>query len=241
MDFIKTINSISKVLLLCFMFICSALSAVSAGNIVCGISVSQDDTGKYNILLKLENISSVKKVYDGKSLILTIPKALPSDTMEIIYDNAVDLQNITVQKKNFDNTTIVMQGDNIQNCRLFIKDISTGLTKKITNSNSILDSLSFIPCKKISAVFVLILLFRAVSAFGPEPEQKKSGISANPNVFVKSNNKSMTLRRKNMTQSYNIPSINYMRNGSFKASSMSIPADFIINDNMKEQQIRKAG
>ncbi len=240
MDFRKTINFFSKVLLFFLMIAYSQVSSIAAVNSVYGISVKQIDNGEYNILVKLNKSSSIKKVYDGKSLILTIPDALPSDSMEINYDNAADLQNITVQKKNSDNTMIVLQGSKIENSQIFTKDISTGITKKLNNSDSFQNALMFINDNKTAAAGIFVLLLLSLILSGSKPKQKKLTITETSNLNVKSTNKPMTLRRKNMTQSNNILSINYMHNGSFKDANMSIPNDFVINEHL-EQKIRKAG
>ncbi len=230
----------TKFFMLFFILVFTATTA-AANNSVSNISVKQNEAGIYNILLKLDKSAAVKKSFDGKSLILTIPSVIPADSMEIIYDNAAELQNVTVQKKNTDSTMIILQGKNIENAQIFTKDISTGVTKKLEDSNSIINSFFFVADKNLLALSAfLILLMLTIMSFS-RPAKKEYTKLKQTSADRKFNNKPMTLRRKNMTQSSSIPSINYAHNGSFSTTNVSIPTDFAINENLEEERIRKAG
>ena len=65
---------------------------------------------------------------------LLLKETLPTDSVEIVYDNAADLQNVIVQKKNNGDTAVLLQCKNIQNAKIYTKDLSTGLI--VQNSNN---------------------------------------------------------------------------------------------------------
>ena len=242
-DFMKLRNNIIfiKILLLFFVFICSNFFAYSAENSLSEISVKKTYSGQYNILLKLNKSANVKKSFDGENLILTIPSTLPSDSIDIIYDNASGLHNVTVQKKNTNNTLILLQGDNISNSQIFTKDISTGFTKKIDDSNPFFTNILFVSDKKFVVLFSLLALFFFTIILASKPRTKTSVQQQHFSSSNSYHNKSMTLRRKNLLQSKNIPSISYKLNGSFSSVSVSKPSDFDFNNNQLDEQIRKVG
>lgn len=238
----KKLSLINKCLVVVFAIIFSAMYACAAENSISGLSVKQNGAGEYNILLKLNKAATVKKFFDGENLVLTIPSAVPSDSMEIAYDNASDLQNVTVQKKGEDNTIVVLQGNNIENAQLYTKDISTGLVKKIDESNGFLDNFLFVTNKKVLASSVMVMFFFLLIMFASKPSKaKKNEKNAKKEKVSVNQNKAMTLRRKSMQQSLNAPSISYRMNGSFSAANMSVPNDFAYENGEMEEEIRKVG
>ncbi len=230
----------AKIALAAITFIFTAISSFAAVNSISGIDVQQGKDLSYNIMLKLDKSAKVIKSSTEKdNLTLTVNSTLPADSIEIIYDNAAELNNIIVQKKNKDNTVILLQGKNIENADIFTKEISTGLIQKV-NDNKL--NIFFLNKKysvlSVSAMFFMfffMLFFR---------KQNKHINHINETVNKKRNNKTAdTLRHKNIPQSRTVPSINYKVTGSFNTSNMSVPKDFVINNYNNEHfgQIRKAG
>lgn len=231
----------------CFLFICvvlfSSLNAFSAENSLLGIDVKQMTNDSYNILLKLDNTSQITKLIDSEgNLVINLNSTLPSDSMDIIYDNASDLNNVIVQKKNKDNTVILLQGENIANSQIYTKSLSTGITKKLDSKNNLLSSLLFVADKKIFAFsFVtMFLLFLMMLAIRPKNQRFSSSNLKKSNKIIK-NSYINTLRNKNLIQSKNIPSINYNVKKSLKSSFMSVPKEFVINNHIIEEEMRKVG
>lgn len=231
----------------CFMFVCvalfSALNAFAAENSLLGIDVKQTSNNSYDILLKLDNNARINKTLDSDgNLIINLNSTLPSDSMDIIYDNASELANVIVQKKNKENTVILLQGENIANSQIYTKELSTGITKKLDAKNSLLSSLFFVADKKILAFSfaAMFLMFLMMLAARPK-NQRYSAPSAKKINKTSAKINANTLRNKNLIQSKNIPSINYNVNKSLNSSFMSVPKDFVINNHIMEEEVRKVG
>ncbi len=242
----KQLSIINRIFLFIFVFLLSSINSFALDNSLSGINVSQNENNEYKVLLKLDKNVQIKKISDEQdTLILVLSSTLPSDSMEIVYDNARDLNNVIVQKKNADNTLILLQGKNIENAKIYTKDLSVGIIKPFdTNSNSS-GNLFFIADKKVLAFSLtgLIILFLIMLASRPGEKRYQSN---NINRTAKSVKRTEvnTLRNKNLVQSRNIPSINYRSNGSFNSANafISTPEDFAVNNGQySEEKIRKAG
>ncbi len=242
----KELNIISKCFLFISIFLLSSIASFAAENLVSGINVEQFPDNEYKVLLKLNKNTQIKKASASKdNLVLVLNSTLPADSMEIIYDNTVDLNNIIVQKKNSDNTVISLQGKNIENAGIYTKELSTGLTKQV-DTNNIFNTLFFNINKKSMTILISGILFLLFLIGNSKPKQKKRN-QANINKTMQTSKhiSANTLRNKNMMQKRNIPSIGYKTNGSFNSANAYItaPADLVVNGNQyyEEEQIRKAG
>lgn len=222
-----------NILLFVFAFFLSAIHAAAVENSLSGIDIKYSDTNGYNIILKTDKTAQVNKSFDeNDNLILTINKTLPSEGLEIVYDNPEELTNIIVQKKNKTNTLVFLQGNNIADAKVYTKDLSTGIIKEINAKNTFF----FVADKKIFSVSMIsIILFFFLSVIRRQKKEKYTNVNAKE---LKNRTVANTLRKKNLTQSKNIPSINYKVN-----AQTSIPKDFIINKNgyAHQEKIAKAG
>lgn len=239
---VKLNLGIKLLLFVCLFLFTGALCSFAKENSLLGIDVRQNDNGYYNIQLKLDNFVQIHKINnDNDNISLLIDSTIPSNDVEIVYDNASDLNNVIVQKKNDGNTLILFQGKNIQNSLIYAKELSTGLIKQADVKNN--SAFVFIAHKKILIAglfsFFMIFLVRLFSR-----PKKKTYTADNVTKQVKQKNKAMTLRKKNLVQSKRIPSISGNTNGSFNNNSfVSKPKDFVINNyNLpNEDKIRKVG
>ena len=227
--------SLTKLILSIGVFLYSSLCSFALENSLSGIDVQQMGTSEYNIMLKLNNAVNVQKIVNGDdNLTLVLKETVPTDSVEIVYDNAADLQNVIVQKKNNGDTLILLEGKDIENAKVFTKDLSNGLTVQNTSDKLVATDKQMVGF----SILVILMLFVLRLALRPKNERY---ISVKTNVKNVKNSKKVTvntLRKKNQNQSKNIPSINCNVNGSFR--NMSIPKDFVINNYM-EEQIRKVG
>lgn len=227
--------SLTKLILSVGVFLYSSLCSFALENSLSGIDVQQIGTSEYNIMLKLNNAVNVQKIVNGDdNLTLVLKETVPTDSVEIVYDNAADLQNVIVQKKNNGDTLILLEGKDIENAKVFTKDLSNGLTVQNTSDKLVATDKQMVGF----SILVILMLFVLRLALRPKNERY---ISVKTNVKNVKNSKKVTvntLRKKNQNQSKNIPSINCNVNGSFR--NMSIPKDFVINNYM-EEQIRKVG
>lgn len=229
---------ISKLILFLCIFCFSALNAFAA-NSLSGVDVKQTGSDSYKIILKTDNSVKLNKISEGKdNLVLVLNSTIPADSVEIVYDNASDLKNVMIQKKNSDNTMILLQGKNIENAEIYTKEITTGLLKQInTPENSLENYLYISNAKHLKYIlFAIIGLFFLMLCFRPK---SKKYISANQH----NNKKQITvnsIKNKISTDKRYIPSINYRINNV--QSNMSVPKEFVIsNINKYEEKIRKAG
>ena len=239
---LRVSSLVSKVLFLAGAFVISSVGAFAASNSISGIDVKQVENGEYSIMLKLDKMANVKKYSEEMdTLNIVINSALPVEDMEITYDNAADLRNVIVQKKNADNTVISLQGKNIQNAKIYTKELSTNLIKE---NNSFNGYFNIAENKTvILGSLVLVLLFMLNSS----KKSKKQNSSTAQVATVKKARRSKkqtinTINKKNKVVAQNIPSINYRINGSFASAqqNMSVPREFVINQYQKEQ-MRKVG
>ncbi len=234
-------KSAIRFVLFVLILLAGATSAFALESSLAGIDVNQDNQGKYNIKLKLDKSVNINKYVDNtNNMTLVLSSVLPSESLEIIYDNAADLNNVIVQKKN-DNTIILLQGDNIENANIYTQELSSGVIKPADiNKNS--ETLSILNNRFISfSVLGVILLF--ILMINSKPKEKHYAKN-NTYETVKSKNYANTLRHKNLIQSKKIPSINYKINGKFNNSNTTtIPKDFVINNynTIESEKIRKAG
>ncbi|MCD7779339.1 MAG: hypothetical protein LUH05_01545 [Candidatus Gastranaerophilales bacterium] len=237
---------INRIVLSAIVFLLASVNVFAAESSLSGIDIKQPDGQKYKVLLKLDKQARIKKLFDNEgNLMLILNSTLPSDSMEIVYDNANDLNNVTVQKKGADNTLILLQGKNIENSQIYTKELSTGITKELNTNESFLSSLFIVTDKKIlaSSVLGMIILFLLMLASRPK-DKRYSSYKSDKTVKSKKHTAVNTLRYKNLTQSKYIPSINWKENRNFNSINAysSIPDDFSVNNNMyEEENIRKAG
>ena len=232
-------QKLSKFFLFICIFLCSSVFAFAAENSLLGIDVQQQGES-YNVMLKLNNNADIQRMVNAQdSLTIVLKETVPTDSVEIIYDNAADLENVIVQKKNNGNTLILLEGKAIENASIYTKDLSTGLVSQAGKEKS-LNNYLFIADKKIAgfSILGLVMFFMLMLSLRPKNKRYNSNVK---NVKTQKSVSSNTLRNKNINQSRSIPSINYKVNGGF--SKMSIPKDFVINNHMasEREQIRKAG
>ena len=138
---------------------------------------------------------------------------------------------------------ISFEGDNIQNAQIFIKELATGKITPIDTKNNLLNSILFIADKKSLCVSLSAVLFLFLMMLISRPKAKRYTPEKLGNTTKGRKQKSVnTLRNKNLAQSMNIPSINSGINGSFNSAKlyMTIPSEFIVNNNFDKEKIRKA-
>lgn len=206
-----------SVLCLCVLFI-SALNANAANNSLTGIDVNYNLKDGYNVILKIAGNANVKKtVSTADMLTIILTSTLPSDAMEIIYDNTSNVNNIVVQKKNADNTLIMVEGKNIANANIFTKDISTGLVSSVES-----DTVFFgVNRKMLSFSIGAMIIWFLLMPFVKSRRRRKE----NTNINIKSVSIARTA-----------PSIAYNTSNGY----VSAPKDFVINRYMEGEKIKKA-
>ncbi len=217
---------IKKILLcLCVLFF-AVSSAEAVNNSLAGIDVKQNTKDAYSIILKLDGKTKINKITNANNrLTLMLNSTVPSDAIEIIYDNTSNINNVTVQKKNSDNTLVILEGKNISNANIFTQDISTGLINPINTETVFFgvnkDMLTF----SIGAMFIWFL-----AIFGLKINRRKD-------KKMQINNKLKINQLRDAKYSRTTPSIAYTAENSF----VSVPKDFVINKYMKNEKIKKAG
>ena len=244
----KRLNILNKCTLLISMLIFSSLGSLAAESYLSGINIQQKTDGEYKVVLKVDKKSQIKKSIDNDgNLTLVMNSTLPSESMDIVYDNAVDLKNVIVQKKNDNNTLILLQADNIQNAQIYTKELATGLVKQLDNKTNIFGDLFFVADKKAltSSIVGMIFLFFMMLLSRPK-EKRYTEANAKKYTNVKKHINANTLRNKNLVQSQYVPSINYKVNGSFNSLNhhISKPKDLNVNNhyqNYEDEEIRKVG
>ena len=235
---IKGNNILIKSIVLSVVFICSYVAAFAANISLSGIDVDQNPENEYNIFVKTDKKANIKvQSNENNKLTILLNSTLPTDSLEIVYDDAPDMTNVIVQKKNKKNTLILFEGKNISKAKIFNNDLSTGLVKPVYN-----DGLFISDNKVLSGAGILIFLFLMLAA---KPKNKKYNTVKAGNINrQRKQSKADTLRNKNLVQSRNIPSIAYNVNGSFNTAQkyMSTPSGLTVNGQYEEEEeIRKAG
>ena len=221
-------NTITKLFLVVIIFFFSALNA-HAFNVLSGVDVKQNDNNLYNITLTVNNSAKIKKITDtSENLTLVLDSIVPTDSVEIVYDNASDLKNVMVQKKNDDNTIIVFQGKNIENAKIYTKELSTGIVKSL-DENSLKDYF-YIANIKYFAIGIIGSIFLFFMLISLRPRSKRYNASS-----------AQTLRNKINSNNRYIPSINY--NIKQVNTNTTVPRELVISkiNDYQEQRIRKAG
>lgn len=223
------VNIIKLFLVVC-VFLFSNLNAL-AFNALSGVDVKQINNDVYNITLKVDNSVKIKKVTDSKgNLTLILSSIIPADSIEIVYDNTSDLKNVIVQKKNDQNTIILFQGKNIENAKIYTKELSTGLLKSLDANPGALNNYLYIANKKYFSFAILGFISLFFIMLSLRPKSKRYNPQAQNTIRTKVNSKNRY-----------IPSINYKINNT--KGNMSVPKDFVISKirTYQEQKIRKAG
>ena len=238
-------NLLNKLFLFIFVLLCSSAISFSADSSLTGVDVKQFGEANYDIMLKVDNSVNVQKYSDEKdNLTIVLNSTVPSDSVEILYDNAADLDNVIVQKKNSETTLILLQGKNIENANIYTKELSTGVTKQNDVKENPMDGILFVADKKMTAFSLvgLAMFFLLMLSLRPKNKRYSSSLQNVKNSKTPKKVAANTLRNKNINQSRNIPSINYKVNGSARVA-MSVPKDFVINNHQAQEieQIRKAG
>ena len=238
---LRVSNLVGKVLFLVGAFIVSSVGAFAANNFISGVDVKQIENGEYSIILKLDRMASIKKSSETiDTLDIIINSALPVEDMEIVYDNAADLKNVIVQKKNANNTIISLQGKNIENAKIYTKELSSNLLKEVKafNISSLADN------KVLLIGLIGLLMFMMANSSNRSKKQKNVASQMVASKKTRKNKKQTinTINKRSKVVAQNIPSINYRINGSFASvkQNMSVPKDFVINQYQKEQ-MRKVG
>ena len=229
-------NIIKFILLFVCMFFFTSMN-VQAKNALSGINITQNDNS-YNILLKADSLVKINKNVDEKgSLTLFLTSVLPADSIEIEYDNASDLKNVIVQKKNTNNTTILFQGKNIEGAKIFLKDLSTGQIKPIDSGSA--NNYFYIAHIKYLSIGFAGLIFLFILMLFLRPQSKKYHSASQ--IKNKMKQQQVTLRSKQYNSKRFVPSINYKVNNTRK--NMTIPTDFVISEyqNYNDEQERKVG
>ena len=212
---------LNKTLFLAGAIIISSVGAFAANNSISGVDVKQIENGEYSIVLKLDKMANIKKTSDSiDTLDIIVNSALPVEDMEIVYDNAADLRNVIVQKKNANNTIISLQGKNIENAKIYTKELSTNITKEVKAFNI------FNLADNKSVLFGIVALL-IVMMLNSSKKSKKQTNATSQIVTVKKarRNKKQTINtisKKSKVVAQNIPSINYRINGSFASAKQNM-------------------
>lgn len=217
----------------------STMNAFAGVNSISGIDVKQTDTNGYDILLKVDKNSEIKKYSQNPdSLTIAVNSAIPSDSLDIIYDNASDLENIIVQKKNAEDTLILLQGKNIANAKIYTKELVSGITKENGGIKNPLNNFLFLSDKNtLTSSLISIVMFLALFLTLKPKNKNVKNQNAEFYSHVRTMQNANTIRKKMSIQSKNIPSINYKIN---KAST-SIPHDLTIKQYEEKEYVRKVG
>lgn len=228
-----------KTIILTVILIFSGLQSYASVHSLSAIEVLQNNNGEYSIILKADKKLPVKKeAFSNSKLSLLLNSTLPSESMDIIYDNSPDIKNIIVQKKNKNNTVILFEGLNINNSKVYLKDMSSG-TMNIAGANNIFNNFNKTDIVVSSGLFLLMLMLISNKNRNKKYEASNKSVNKKQKRQLNVN----TLRNKNLVQSKNIPSISSKINGSFTSAKvyMSIPQELSVNEDFEEEQIRKAG
>lgn len=231
-------NTVKLTLVSVFLIMFSTVSANADVNTVDGIEISQNHDGSYNVLLKTEKSSSVKAIRNtDNKLILVLKSTLPGESVEISYNNAPELNNVIVQKKNADNTVIVLEGNSIQNASVNELRLSDGMLNHNIGNTGIFANSALVNDKKLMSssllsLFMAIMLFVSLKQKKNKVDEAKESAEKLKNAIKNAN----TLRKKNKLQSKNIPSINYN-----VRSYATAPKGFVINKYQRDEEIRKVG
>ena len=200
-----------------FLFCIIALAFISmpvcaANTSLTGINVKQNSNNT-DVILKLAGNSKIKKIVNSNdNITLILNSAVPSESIDIVYDNTSNINNVIVQKKNNDNTVIMLEGKNIANASIFTKDVLNGNNLTPLNSKTL-----FFNFNRLSVIFgIMFLLF--ILCINLKRKHTKLH-SINKNIYSKT-----------------ISSVPYKTTNKF----ISTPKDFIINRYMEEEKIRKA-
>ena len=231
-------NTVKLIVISVFLAMFATVSANASVNTVDGIEISQNQNGNYNVLLKTEKSSSVKAIRNiDNKLILVLKSTLPNESVEISYNNAPELNNVIVQKKNADNTVIVLEGNSIQNASINELQLSNGTLKQNIGNSGILADSALVNDKKLMSssflsLFMAIILFVSLRQKKNKVDEAKDSAEKLKKAIKNAN----TLRKKNKLQSKNIPSINYnVRNYA------TAPKGFVINKYQGDEEVRKVG
>lgn len=238
---LRVSSLVSKVLFLTGAIVISSVGAFAATNSISGVDVKQIENGEYSVILKMDRNANIKKISDNMdTLDIVINSALPVEDMEIVYDNAADLKNVIVQKKNANNTVISLQGKNVENAKIYTKELSTNAIKEVKT----FALFNFADNKSIIFALIGLLMFMMLKSSKKSKKQNSIVAQEVSSKRIRKSKKQTinTINKRNKVAAQNIPSINYRINGSFAASqqNMSIPKDFVINQYQKEQ-MRKVG
>lgn len=230
-------NLIIKTMIIALVSAFSFTSALAANISLSGIDVDQNPENEYSVFVKTDKKANIQvKANENNKLVILLNSTTPADSLDIIYDDAPDMTNVIVQKKNKNNTLILLEGKNISNAQIYNNDLSTGLIKPVYSdgfsNNKILSTAG------IGIGFLLLMMLIL------KPRNRKYTVSENNNTKrQRKTSRVNTLRNKNLVQSTNIPSISYNVNGSFNSVQkyMTTPADLSVNEQYEEEEIRKAG
>lgn len=228
------IKILNKFFIFIAIFLCSFLSAFAVENSLLGIDVKQTGDSDYKVLLKADMPIDIQKEINLEGeLTLVLKETLPTDSVEIIYDNAQGLENVILQKKNNGDTVVFLQGKNIENAKVFTKDLSSGSIIPFNEKQKLLFDVKTVGIAIVGLILLLMMIPSSKS------KNKKQNINVK-NVKKSKNQSNYTLRNKIQAQKATVPSINYNVNTSFK-SHMSTPKEFVINNYLENEQVRKAG
>ena len=230
---------VNKLLIVLSLFCFTAMSSFAAENSLSGIDVKQIDN-TYNVTLKMDKAVNIKKILKSdENLTLVLNSTLPAESVDIIYDNAADLENVIVQKKDDGNTLILIQGKNIKNTNIATKELSTGTIKQNNNNGNITTSNFYIADYKLVSYSIIGFVMFLALMLMRKPKSKKT--SQQTQSTNRKQIKATTLRTKVLAQDRVVPSINYEIKSN--SSKVSIPKDFVVNSKyyQEEEQIRKVG
>ncbi len=221
------------------VIVCLFLTSLNAYavNSLSGVDIKQYNNN-YKIILKLDNsLKTVKTDISEGNLTIVLDSVLPSDSVEMLYDNTTDIKNVTVQKKNPDNTLIILQGKNIENSKIYIKELSGGSIKPVSVNKSVLSDSFYIADFKYLIFSVLGSIFLFFILLSLRPNSKKYIPKTEQNIKLKKKITINSMKNSTSVKRY-VPSINY---NIRPALNMTAPDDLIYDSNLFKEEIRKVG
>ena len=95
--------------------LCFALSSsVVLANTLSEVQINADETSGYDIVLKTDSATEMKKVVsDDNKMYIELKNVQASDSLNTVYNNVANIENVTIQPVSKEDLKITFKGEGI--------------------------------------------------------------------------------------------------------------------------------
>lgn len=121
--------------------LCFALSSsVVLANTLSEVQINADETSGYDIVLKTDSATEMKKVVsDDNKMYIELKNVQASDSLNTVYNNVANIENVTIQPVSKEDLKITFKGEGIAKSKIYFENIKTAPLASVSSEQETIE------------------------------------------------------------------------------------------------------